>query len=91
MREERQEEESGEQKGLEQREQESSVTLLTVICRPHTRARPSKHRYSHLMYTRKKEIWMNTHAHSAAHRLSAATEDLGSHTHTCTAHTMQTL
>lgn len=49
MREERQEEESREQKGLEQHEQQSSVTLLTVICRPHTRTQT--HKYSQLMYT----------------------------------------
>lgn len=36
MREESRGEENREQKGLEQREQESSLTLLTVICRPRT-------------------------------------------------------
>ncbi len=47
MREESRGEENREQKGLEQHEQESSLTLLTVICRPHTHIHTHTHTHTH--------------------------------------------
>lgn len=83
MREESRGEENREQKGLEQHEQESSLTLLTVICRPHTDTHklcntcaihPPTH--THLMYTEKNlPLYlcpMNTHTHGYAFTLYAA-------------------
>lgn len=47
MREESRGEENREQKGLKQHEQESSLTRLTVICRPHIHTHTQTHSHAH--------------------------------------------
>lgn len=88
MREKSRGEEKREQKGPEQHEQESSLTLLTVICRPHTLSHTLKHRthvqstttphtrtHTHLTYTKKSctsPLWTHNHARSHSPCVHAA-------------------
>lgn len=75
MRRESRGEENREQKGLEQHEQESSLTLLTVICRPHTHAHAHTNRVTHVQST------PQTHTHPI---YPAKNTFLPLHKHTCT-------